>query len=204
VVAYPAAVASESPHVLRISAVKPDTTIEFDPPVADPITLGPDDAPYELRIGRYTKSAPNDKQAPADVHVKADKPILIAQYMQGQTAVPSGAGDPSMSLAVPVAQYRDEYTFTASTTYDSNFISVIAEIGTEISLDGAPLKGTATDVGESDYQVIRARLPEGGTGVHRISADAPFGLVVYGYGRFTSYMYPGGLDLKRITIPGPD
>ena len=26
----------------------------------------------------------------------------------------------------------------------------------------------------------------------------PFGIVVYGYGAFTSYMYPGGLDLRKI------
>jgi hypothetical protein len=27
------------------------------------------------------------------------------------------------------------------------------------------------------------------------------GLTVYGYGAYTSYMYPGGVDLERITIP---
>jgi hypothetical protein len=109
-----------------------------------------------------------------------------------------------MSLAVPIEQYRTQYAFTASTTYDSNFINVIAKIGTEITLDDAPLAGDASDVGDSDYQVIRARLPQGGSGVHEIHADEPFGLVVYGYGRFTSYMYPGGLDLRRITVPGPE
>jgi hypothetical protein len=204
VVSYPAAVASESPHVLRIIAVKADTTVEFDPPVVDPITIGPKNEPYELQLGSYSKTAPGDAEAPIDVRVTGDKPILIAQYMQGQLAVPSGAGDPSMSLAVPIAQYRSEYIFTASTTYESNFVNVIGRIGIDVMLDGEPLDGDASDVGDSDYQVIRARLPAGGSGVHRISADQPFGLVVYGYGRYTSYMYPGGLDLKRITIPGPD
>ena len=204
VVAYPAAVASQSPHVLRIFAVKPDTRIEFEPAVAAPITLGPDSPPYELRLGNFTKDAPGDEEPPIDVRVTGDKPILIAQYMQGQNSVPSGAGDPSMSLAVPIAQYRSEYTFTASTTYESNFVNVIAKIGTAVTLDEEPLDGDASDVGDSDYQVIRARLPAGGSGVHRIRADEPFGLVVYGYGRFTSYMYPGGLDLRRITVPGPD
>ena len=26
----------------------------------------------------------------------------------------------------------------------------------------------------------------------------PFGITVYGYGQYTSYWYPGGLDLKDI------
>jgi len=34
--------------------------------------------------------------------------------------------------------------------------------------------------------------------VFRIEGSAPFVIVVYGYGAFTSYMYPGGLDLKKI------
>jgi hypothetical protein len=124
--------------------------------------------------------------------------------MQGQTSVPSGAGDPSMTLVVPVEQYRDDYIFTASETYDSSFISVVKKIGTAVMLDGEPLEGDASDVGETDYHVVRARLPAGGSGVHHIHGDAPFGLVVYGYGRFTSYMYPGGLDLKRIAaVPAP-
>lgn len=204
VVSYPAAVASQSPFLLRISAVKADTKIEFEPALVEPITLSPEDPPFELRIGRFERAAPEVQRSPSDVRVTADKPILIAQYMHGQNAVPSGAGDPSMSLAVPIAQYRDEYTFTAPTTYDSNFINVIAKIGTRIELDGEPLDGDAADVGDSDYHVVRARLPEGGSGVHRITGGDAFGLVVYGYGRFTSYMYPGGLDLRRITVPGPE
>ena len=28
-----------------------------------------------------------------------------------------------------------------------------------------------------------------------------FGITVYGYGQYTSYMYPGGADLQRITVP---
>ena len=42
-VTFPAAVASESPHVIRIAAVDAGTTLTFDPPIAPPTTLGPDD-----------------------------------------------------------------------------------------------------------------------------------------------------------------
>ena len=29
------------------------------------------------------------------------------------------------------------------------------------------------------------------------TSTAPFGIEVYGYGEYTSYMYPGGLNLTR-------
>lgn len=206
IVSYPAAVASQSPYVLRIAAVQANTKIEFDPKVHDAITLGPDAKPFELTVGKFARGAAgeqNMEELPVDVRVQANKPILIAQYMLGQAAVPSGSGDPSMALVVPTAQYRRSYTFTASPTYDSSFINVIAPIGVPIALDGALLTAEAQDVSETDYHVLRVKLPTGGTGAHRIEADAPFGLVVYGYGRYTSYMYPGGLDLDRITVVGP-
>ncbi len=38
-------------------------------------------------------------------------------------------------------------------------------------------------------------------GSHHISGTAEFGIVVYGFGEFTSYMYPGGLDLEVIDVP---
>jgi hypothetical protein len=46
----------------------------------------------------------------------------------------------------------------------------------------------------------RARTPIGG-GAHRIEGTAPFGILVYGFGSYTSYMYPGGLDLREIAPP---
>jgi hypothetical protein len=203
VVTYPSAVASQSPHVVRIAAVQADTMVQFDPPLHAPVMLSPSDAPFELQIGSFTPGASSSDRGtedpPVDVHISADKPIAIAQYMQGQASVPSHSGDPSMSLAVPTAQYRSDYIFTASTTYDSNFINVIAPIGTAITLDDKPLGGVATDVGSSNYQVIRLQLPAAGSGVYRLHAEAPVGLAVYGYGRYTSYMFPGGLDLKRLS-----
>ena len=38
-------------------------------------------------------------------------------------------GDPSMSLAIPTAQFRTSYIFVASSTYDSNFVNVTAPDG---------------------------------------------------------------------------
>ena len=56
-----------------------------------------------------------------------------------------------------------------------------------------------TPIGSCGYGVARVELSP--TEVHTIDSARPFGLVVYGYGLYTSYMYPGGLDLKRISPP---
>ena len=38
----------------------------------------------------------------------------------------------------------------------------------------------------------------GNDGNHNIQGDMAFGITVYGYGQYTSYWYPGGLDLSNI------
>jgi hypothetical protein len=181
--------------------------VQFEPALHAPITLDPGDAPFELRVGSYTAATGAEQaseEAPVDLRITADHPIAIAQYMQGQRSVPSGAGDPSMTLTVPIAQYRSDYIFSASTTYEANFINVIAPRGTSVTLNDSPLTASGDAVGTSNYQVVRMRLPQSDSGIYRLKADAPVGLTVYGYGRYTSYMYPGGLDLKRITEVSPD
>jgi len=37
-------------------------------------------------------------------------------------------------------------------------------------------------------------------GVHQVLSTQPFGIIVYGFGSYTSYMYPGGLDLRVINV----
>ena len=187
-VTYPAAVASESPHVVRIVAAEDATTVRFDPPIHDDVQLAPGDPPIELR------------DVTQDVRVYADKALLIAQFMQGQASVPSGAGDPSMALAIPTQQFRKSYIFVAPSSFDSNFVNVLAPAGASVTLDGETVPaGSFTAIGSSGFGVARLSLDGGET--HTLEAGQPVGILVYGYGRYTSYMYPGGLDFKRITPP---
>ncbi|HVY47217.1 MAG TPA: IgGFc-binding protein [Minicystis sp.] len=189
-VTFPAEVGDDSPHVVTVAAIDDATNIHFDPGISPDVTLGPDDAP--VVIPNVTK----------DVHVTADKPILVAQLMQGSTSVPSMQGDPSLSLAIPSQQFRNDYTFIASTTYDTNFVNVIAKAGSSVELDGTAIPGSEYQaIGSSGYVVARHRLSGGDA--HHIKSATAFGIVVYGYGKDTSYMYPGGLDLKSISPPPP-
>jgi len=43
-------------------------------------------------------------------------------------------------------------------------------------------------------------LSNTGTGNHSMSGTMPFGIQVYGYGQYTSYWYPGGLNLADIPV----
>ena len=60
--------------------------------------------------------------------------------------------------------------------------------------DGAPVMGFQP-VGGTGFSVAQVPIP---AGQHSISSDQPFGIVVYGYGQYTSYIYPGGLDFEQI------
>lgn len=100
-----------------------------------------------------------------------------------------------MALAVPVAQYRRDYQFTAPLSYESNYVNFTALTGTTITLDGAPVAATAFQaIGNSGYSVARVQLSTT-SATHRAMSAGPFGISVYGYGSATSYWYPGGLDL---------
>ncbi|MCY1007897.1 hypothetical protein OV079_20530 [Nannocystis pusilla] len=39
-------------------------------------------------------------------------------------------------------------------------------------------------------------------GVHVLTGDQPFGVIVIGYDEYDSYAYPGGLDQKQINPQG--
>jgi hypothetical protein len=66
-------------------------------------------------------------------------------------------------------------------------------------LDGAAVDSSKFSPA-SGWKVARVQLGQGDAGNHHISGTLPFGIQVYGYGQYTSYWYPGGLDLKEITI----
>jgi IgGFc binding protein len=152
----------------------------------------------------------------SDFEVTASNPIEVGQYMEGQNDFgtpcvdvepPAGqtCGDPSMSLAVATAQFRSSYAFTAPPNYYQNWVSVIAPNGASVTVTdcGGACNHTVsggTAIGPSYYVAnvsLCADSASGCTGAHSASSTSNFGIQVYGYGSYTSYMYPGGLNLTR-------
>lgn len=134
--------------------------------------------------------------------VGADHAIQVGQFLVGQYyPEPDAArGDPAMTVLVPSEQFRSDYIFVAPSSYNpgtngQNFLLVIRSPGMEVRMDGTPVS--------ADWQAAAGRevgivLVDGGT--HTITGTAPFGMIAYGLGSFTSYAYPAGLNLDPITI----
>src|SRR5206468_12324194 len=126
-----------------------------------------------------------------------------AQIGDGATPMPD-LGDPSEATAIPLQEYRSTYSFLAPNTYSENWIDIIRPMGVQITLDQQVIPSNLfSQVGGQAFEVAHVQLPSNGSEGHNIEAMSPFGLFVYGYGSRTSYMYPGGLDLRVFVIPPP-
>jgi len=178
------------PNIIRVVSGDDANALTFDPPSTH--------AGLTLNRGEYVEF-----EAAQSFRVSGSQSITVAQFLVGQdygginSSGAGASGDPSQSLAIPTEQYRSSYTFLAPASYAMNFVGVSAPTGMTVTLDGSPMTGF-TAVGGTGFGVANASI---GGGVHTISSSSPFGIVVYGFGTYTSYMYPGGLDLQRINVP---
>jgi hypothetical protein len=172
---------------IRIIATAANTTLTYDPPQSGaPTTIAMAGGFVELQ-GTVNS-----------FKIQADQKVLVAQYMEGQDAG-GNTGDPAMTLAVPVEQFRTQYLFHAPTNYESNYVDVTAPVGATVTLDGAPL--SFAPIGTTGYALSRVYPLNAGPnndGNHSIESTQAFGITVYGYGQYTSYWYPGGLNLNTI------
>lgn len=174
-------------QVVRIIATADNTTLTYDPPQPD--------APTAIaQAGGWFELAPRA----TDFVVAASSPVLIARYMLGQSSGAS-SGDPAMATAVNTAQFRTDYLFHAPTNYEENWVNITSPLSATdgVRLDGQPVSGW-TPIGGSSFAVTRQRLSNAGDGNHSVTSSSPVGITVYGYGQYTSYWYPGGLNLDII------
>ncbi len=140
-----------------------------------------------------------------DFEVTGDQPFAIGTFTLGATIVDPNMieGDPAQSSAVAVEQYRTKYVFLAPDDYIASYVDIVGPSGVNMVLDGRAVTGAPQAIGTSTYGVYRLQLGAGQAGAHVLTADQPVGLQVVGYGAFTSYRYPGGLNLVLIAPPPP-
>jgi hypothetical protein len=182
-------------HFVRLVGNAGDTHLTYPgtAPLGAPSTL---DAGQVVDLGVVSE----------DFEVSADQAFAVVTFQLGgslvdaQAAPQSRKGDPSQSAPAPVEQYRKKYVFLAPDDYDVSYADIVMKSSTSVSLDGNPIDVTPTPL-SSGWSIARVKLGPGSDGAHRIEASDPVGLQVVGYGRFTSYQYPGGLDLAPITAP---
>ena len=175
---------AEKAVIVRVIASEANTTLTFDPdqPAAKLLANAGDFVELPMSIAKYV--------------VKADKKILVAEYMVGQDAG-YGTSDPAMVLAVPSAQYRTSYLFYAQPGWSSNYVDIIAPAGSAVQVDGAPV-GNFVPIGATTFSLAHVPLSNAGDGSHNVTADQKVGISVYGVLNYGSYWYAGGLDLAVI------
>jgi hypothetical protein len=134
--------------------------------------------------------------AAEDFVIRGTQRFLATQALSSRDAVISvEGGDPAFGTGIPTSQWRDRYDFLAPDSYSTNHIGLIAPRGTRVYLDGVELVAWFPVPGE-DLVASRVEI-EGGS--HRIQSldGVGFGITMYGYARYTSYLMPGGLNLLR-------
>lgn len=178
-------------QVVRVIAAEDEATVTFSPAFRETATIS--------RAGDFIELPYHNR----DYLIESNKKIIVIQYMVGQQAAPAqSSGDPAMMQSVPTEQYRTSYLFHAPVNYETSWVNVTAPVGASITLDGQVVNpSNFLSIGDSGFGIYRLELNNNGDGNHTIISDLPVGISVYGYGQFTSYWYPGGLDLEAI-LPG--
>lgn len=183
----------EEPNLLRILSGANDNHITLDPPLPG---VG---GSMTLHRGQWRELPTN-----VDVHLRGTGPLMIGQFMVGQASYSplwmDNKGDPSFGIVVPLVQYRRRYTFLAPDTIPLSYVNVIKPVTglvDTVYLDGVPIEEAAFGpaVGGSAFGVARMVIDGGG---HVIESEGPVGISVYGFASFTSYLYPGGLNLNHV------
>jgi hypothetical protein len=163
----------------------------------------PAGAPATLSAGQVVDLG----EVSADFEIQGDHEFAVVTFMLGASIIdPVGPlGDPSQSNAIAVEQYRYKYVFLAPTDYTQSFVDIVQPMSAMLTVDGAASGVTPVAIGSGSGFGI-ARVPLGGgqnNGAHVIEASEPVGAQVIGYGSYTSYQYPGGMNLVTIATPPP-
>lgn len=137
------------------------------------------------------------------IRIVADKPILVAKLMPGNGQYDSGAGvttgDPALSYMPPYEQYLADYVFVNAPNFIAQFINVIiptSALGT-LRLDGV-LADTSRFISLPGVPEWKIGVIYTTTGTHRMTANQPFGVEVYGANDFNSYAYIGGASYVAL------
>ena len=103
--------------------------------------------------------------------------------------------DGRIEVAAPLTDdERRDYVIHVPESYTQNFLTVVYTAGAVPTMDGTAMSG-GSPVGDGAFLVTRFSVAPG---AHTLASSSPFGVKVSGLGNHTSYLYPGGLDLRPI------
>ena len=189
-------------------------------------TLPPPDDRFTLAQGQSTILRA-DQDFEMDALDRQPLAVLQVLSSQAAVGIPSDypGGAPAIVAIPPIQQYRQDYVFLTPDKYAFDFVVITADHDTYVELDGAPLDPRYCTTSPADGierkpmdpppdRVIHrcqlsfpdvvgrpnVRVEPGiqNDGVHTVVADAPVGILVYGFDAYVSYAYAAGLNLMEI------
>lgn len=181
-------------HVVRFYGNRDGTTLEYLPG-------RPQGCPTSLNAGEVAECGPLD----LDFVVKGSQEFGVSSFQVGSTYYSpddqAAPGDPAQTSYASTEQFRTSYVFLAPNDYDKSYGVVVGPPDANPVVDGQALTD-ATPLA-AGLVVWGVDLGGGQNGAHTLTSQKPVGLQVMGYGAYTSYGYPGGLDLRLIAPPPP-
>lgn len=131
--------------------------------------------------------------------IHATGKIMVGQFLVSQEQTSEVVGDPAFILAVPTAQYRDNYHLLTPDDYSHDYVTITRPAGATVNLDGTAVADAEfSPVGAGTWEVAAVEVQPG---VHVLDGAEPFGIAAYGFDSAVSYGYPGGLNL--VSTVGP-
>ena len=140
--------------------------------------------------------------------IEGTQKILLIQFSVGSDAdnVPS---DPFMAMVPPVDQYSNSYTLatvpSVVQTYTHYLNILIPEAFyqlDQIFLNGVALSGSTvvsiSRYGITQVRAVRTTVSEGVQTLYHTNPLAQLGVIIYGFGSYNSYGYPGGIGVQVI------
>ncbi|MEI6947625.1 PKD domain-containing protein [Paraflavisolibacter sp. H34] len=138
--------------------------------------------------------------------IESDKPILVAQYFttNGNDGNPINTGDPEMIYLNPLEQTIDRVTLnsmqpSSGTAIQEHYLNVILKNDpraiASFKIDGVPYTSFTPVPADPRYAYLRVPTTRG---THNVTCDTGFNIISYGFGRYESYGYSGGTNLKDL------
>lgn len=181
--------------LFRVTGTADGTVLEYTPapPPGAPLSI---DA-YETVA--FVTDVPFSVRSTGEEPFALTQFLLSNQYFGGFGGRP---GDPTMMLLAAVEQFQDRYVFLMPQGYATNFVTVVAPLDAQVTLDGAAIPPLIAS-GELDgvaYGYVHASAQ---AGPHVIESETPFGIIASGHADDVSYGYVGGSGVAKIAEPPP-
>ena len=143
----------------------------------------------------------HERKLAAPAHITADAPIFVTQYSQSSDLDGVKNSDPFMVTVPHTGQFSAVNMVCVPTnSFPKNFLNVVVPTAAagSVKVDGVIPPEVFSVIAGSGYSGAQIAVSRG---PHSVTASAPLGVIVYGYGEYDGYGYPGAFFFADTTPP---